>query len=74
MRISYDGEGDTLSIVLRRGQILHAEEYGPIILNYNGKKNIVEIEIQKASRVLGDFLEALLRAKPGEKLVEVPFS
>lgn len=71
MKISYDGEGDTLSIILRNNQIHHAEEEGPIITSYDHKGRLVEIEILNASKVMGNFLTAFIRAKPKAKLVKI---
>ena len=71
MKINYDGQGDTLSILVGKGRIVRAEEHGPIVANFDGKGRLVEIEILSASRVFGDFLRALMRAKPGSKMIEV---
>jgi len=40
-------------------------------VNFDENNSVVEIEILNASKVLGDFLTALLQAKPKAKLVEV---
>jgi uncharacterized protein YuzE len=71
LKISYDGLGDTLSILVGRGRITRAEEQGPIIANFDRKNRLVEIEILSASNVLGNFVSALMKAKPGSKLVKV---
>ncbi len=71
MKISYDGLGDTLSILVRRGRIVRAEEQGQVIANFDRRGRLVEVEILSASRVLGNFIDALMRAKAGSKLVEV---
>ena len=71
MRITYDGDGDTLSIILRNGKIEHAEDRGPIVANFDQRNRLIEIEILSASKVLGDFVAAVMRAKPNSKLVEV---
>ena len=71
MKISYDGLGDTLSILVRKGRIVRAEEQGLIIANFDRKGKLVEIEILSASRVLGNFIGALMKAKPGSKLIQV---
>ncbi len=63
MKISYDGLGDTPSILVGRGHIVRAEERGPIIANSDPKNRLVEIEILSASNVLGNFLNALMKAK-----------
>jgi uncharacterized protein YuzE len=61
MRMRYDREGDTLDILLDNGQIHHAEEHEQIIVDYNKKGKIVEIEILDASRLLGRFLSEILK-------------
>ncbi|MGQ9469149.1 MAG: DUF2283 domain-containing protein [Nitrososphaerales archaeon] len=71
MKFSYDGDGDTLSILLSDKQIHHAEDHGLIIANFDEQNNLVEIEILDASKVLGGLLEAIVQARPGSKLVEV---
>ena len=71
MKISYDGLGDTLSILVRKGRIVQAEEQGPVIANFDRRGRLVEVEILSASKVLGSFIDALMRAKPGSKLIEV---
>ena len=71
MRIRYDGEGDTLDILIKEEQIHHAEEYGQIIINYNDKNQPIEIEILNASKFFGDFLIGVMQAKPGGKLIEI---
>ena len=71
MKINYDGRGDTLSILVGKGRIMRAEEHGPIIANFDRKGKLVELEILSASRVFGDFLSAIMRAKPGSKMIEV---
>lgn len=71
MKISYDGLGDTLSILVGRGRIVRAEEQGPIIANFDRKNRLVEIEILSASNVLGNFVSALMKAKPGSKLIKI---
>jgi len=50
---------------------MRAEEHGPIIANFDRKGKLVELEILSASRVFGDFLSAVMRAKPGSKMIEV---
>lgn len=71
MKINYDGVGDTLSILLNEEQIASAEEHGPVIMNYDKRGKPVEIEIMNASRFLGEFLSTLIKAKAGEKQLEV---
>ena len=50
MKITYDGVGDNLSILLNEEQIASAEEHGPVILNYDEKGRPVESEIMNASK------------------------
>jgi uncharacterized protein YuzE len=71
LKISYDGLGDTLSILVGKGRIVRAEEEGPIVANFDRKGRLVEIEILGASKVLGNFISALMKATPGSKLVKV---
>lgn len=71
MRIKYDGEGDTLDILVKDGQIHHAEEYDQIVVNYDENNTVVEIEILNASKFLGDFLTGIIKAKPKGESVEI---
>ena len=71
MKINYDGRGDTLSILVGKGRIMRVEEHGPVIVNFDRNGKLVELEILSASRVFGDFVTALMRAKPGSKMIEV---
>lgn len=43
-----------------------------VIINYSQDGKPVEIEIMNASRFLGEFLPTLVKAKAGEKQLEVP--
>jgi uncharacterized protein YuzE len=70
MRVRYDGEGDTLDMLLEDKQIHHAEEHGQIIVNYDERGKIVEIEILNASKLLGGFLTEILKA-PERRIVEI---
>ena len=70
MRVTYGSEGDVLSLLLREGQIVRAEDHGLIIVNYGGGGEVVEIEVMKASEFLGNLTSTLMKA--GEKRVEVP--
>ena len=71
MKTRYDGEGDTLDILVKDGQIHHASEHGQVIINYNEDDEVVEMEILNASEFLGEFLTGVIRAKPGRGLVEI---
>jgi uncharacterized protein YuzE len=70
MRVTYDSEGDILSLLLREGQIVRAEDHGLIIVNYGGDGGVVEIEVMRASEFLGSLTSTLMKA--GGKRVEVP--
>jgi uncharacterized protein YuzE len=70
MRVTYDSEGDVLSLLLREGQIIRAEDHGLIIVNYGGDGEVVEIEVMKASEFLGNLTSTLMKAR--EKRIEVP--
>jgi hypothetical protein len=50
---------------------VRSEEHGPIVANFDRKDKLVELEILNASRVFGEFVTALMRAKPGSKMIEV---
>jgi hypothetical protein len=50
---------------------VRAEEHGPIVANFDRKNKLVELEILNASQVFGEFVTALMKAKPGAKMVEV---
>jgi uncharacterized protein YuzE len=69
MKLRYDSTGDTLDILMRDAQIHHAEDYGPIIINYDRDSKPVEIEMLNASKFLGDLVAVLLK-KPKE-MVEI---
>jgi len=71
IKIRYDGEGDTLDILLSHRQIDYAEEYGQIIINYDKNNHPVEIEILNASIFFGNFFTGVMQAKPKAKIVEV---
>jgi uncharacterized protein YuzE len=71
MRVKYDGEGDTLNILVKEGQIHHASEQDQVIINYDENGEVVEIEILRASRFLGQFLTGVMQAKPRAKFIEI---
>ena len=70
MKARYDGEGDTLDMLLEDKPIHHAEEHGQIIVNYDERGKIVEIEILNASKLLGGFLTEILKAQE-RRIVEI---
>ena len=71
MRYRYDREGDSLDILIREGQVHHAEEYGQIIINYDDNDRLVEIEVLNASKILGGLFMEMIQAKPEVKSVEI---
>ncbi len=57
-RISYDPEADALVITLHDDKPDHGEEIAPgIILHYNSRDEVIEIEILNAS----EFVKAILQ-------------
>ena len=51
MKITYDRETDTLSIILNEAQVTESDEDKPgIILDYDERGNLVSLEILDASR------------------------
>jgi uncharacterized protein YuzE len=71
MKVAYDGVGDTLSILLSKKQVACAEEHGAVIVNYDRNGKPVEIEILNASKFMGDLLTTMIKAKTGEKQLEI---
>jgi uncharacterized protein YuzE len=71
MRMKYDGEGDTLDILVNNSQIHHAVQEDRVIINYDESGDVVEIEILNASKFLGELLTGIIRAKSKPKLVEI---
>ena len=71
MKMTYDGVGDTLSIILTKKQIACAEEHGTVIVNYDRDGKPVEIEILNASKFMGDLWSTIIKAKAGEKELEI---
>ncbi len=71
MRYRYDREGDTLDILIREGQVHHAEEYGQLIINYDDNNRLVEIEVLNASKILGGLFTEMIQIKPEVKSVEL---
>ncbi|MCW4000433.1 MAG: DUF2283 domain-containing protein [Candidatus Bathyarchaeota archaeon] len=71
-KVTYDGVGDTLSILLSNKQIAYAEEHGEVIVNFDSKDKPVEIEFLNASKFMGELLAAIMKAKSGEKQLQIP--
>ena len=70
-KVTYDGVGDTLSIMFSKKQIAYAEEHGAVIVNFDDKGKPAEIEILNASKFMGDLLATIIKAKAGEKQLEI---
>jgi uncharacterized protein YuzE len=71
MKLTYDGVSDTLSILLSRKQIAYGEEHEGVIVNYSRDDKPVEIEILNASKFMGDLLSTIIKAKSGEKQLQI---
>jgi uncharacterized protein YuzE len=51
MRVIYDVQTDTLTIILSEAPVLESDEYKPgMILDYDADGNVVSLEILDASR------------------------
>ena len=70
-KVTYDGVGDTLSIVLSKKQIAYAEEHDTVIVNFDQDGKPAEIEILNASKFMGELLSTIIKAKAGEKQIQV---
>jgi uncharacterized protein YuzE len=71
MRMKYDGEGDTLDILLNNSQIHHAVQEDRVIINYDEDGDVVEIELLNTGKFMGDILTGIIRAKAKPKLVKI---
>jgi uncharacterized protein YuzE len=55
MRVSYDAETDTLTIVFRDAPIAESDQVKPgVILDYDAQGNILSIEVLDASLRVGE--------------------
>ncbi len=70
-KLTYDGVGDTLSILLSAEQIAYAEEHGAVIVNFDEVGKPAEIEVLNASKFMGELLSVIIKAKAGETQLEV---
>jgi hypothetical protein len=70
-KVTYDGVGDTLSILLSKKQIAYAEDHGAVIVNFDDKDKPVEIEILNASKFMGELVATIIKAKAGETQLEI---
>ncbi|MCL5877673.1 MAG: DUF2283 domain-containing protein [Candidatus Bathyarchaeota archaeon] len=70
-KVTYDGVSDTLSVLLSKKQIAYVEAHGAVIVNFDAKDKPVEIEFLNASKFVGDLLATIMKAKAGEKQLEI---
>ncbi len=71
MKVTYDGVSDTLSLLLSKKQVAYAEEHEGVIVNYSRDDKPVEIEILNASKFMGELLSTMIKAKSGEKQLQI---
>ena len=71
MKVTYDGVGDTLSKLFSKKQIASAEEHEGVIVNYDHDGKPPEIEILNSSKFRGDLLSTMIKAKSGEKQLQI---
>ena len=51
MKVEYDGQTDSLTVILREGVVAETDETRPgVILDYDENGNVLSIEILDASR------------------------
>ena len=51
MKVEYDGATDSLTLVLRGGEVAESDETRPgVILDYDDAGNLLSIEVLEASR------------------------
>jgi uncharacterized protein YuzE len=51
MKVEYDGETDSLTVILRGGVIAESDESRPgVILDFDEAGNLISIEVLEASR------------------------
>lgn len=55
MKIHYDSETDTLTVLLRKGRITESDENKPgVTLDYDSKSHLVSLGILNASKQMDD--------------------
>ncbi len=51
MKVQYDGQTDSLTMILRSGQVAESDETRPgVILDYDEQGNLLSIEVLDASQ------------------------
>jgi hypothetical protein len=63
MKISFDPETDIALCQVSRRKIVHAEEHGPLIVHFDSGNHPVLLEIQDASRFIGELARLALQVK-----------
>ena len=55
MKVQYDGQTDSLTMILRSGQVAESDETRPgVILDYDEQGNLLSIEVLDASQRVED--------------------
>ena len=55
MKVEYDRETDSLTVILRGGEVAESDETRPgVILDYDDAGNLLSIEVLEASRVVDE--------------------
>jgi uncharacterized protein YuzE len=55
MNVNYDPRTDTLTVILRPGQVVESDEGKPgVILDFDGEGNLVGLEVLDASKRVAD--------------------
>lgn len=63
MKVHYDGQTDTLTVILREGPVAESDEDKPgIILDYDSEGNLVSLEVLDASSRVEEPRSVTLRA------------
>ncbi len=63
MKVTFDPETDIVLCAVSKGRIDHAEEKGPIIIHFDRNDRPVLLEIQGASKFIGELARLALYSK-----------